>query len=410
MTIFLRLALKNLIRNRRRTIITEVAIAAGAMVIIIATGLLASIEDSWRESIIDKDVGHVQVMKKNFFENSRTASLELAIDDSPALEAALRALPEVEGFAPSLTVGGLIAKDNNTTTFFGAGMRLPASAATVLPQMKNQLVSGAMPAADDEAACVIGTAMAKSLGAKVGDLLVLMSTTLHGQINAVDVELKGIVSTGQPVLDEGLLLTTLTTAQRLLDAPGLTTKYTVRLHGTDQVPAAVTALNDQFAADGKGLTAFSWMDLSAEFKNVNAMFQAISTGVALIIFFLVGIGIANTMLMNVFERTGEIGVIMAIGTQKSQVLLLFVLEGLVLALTGTVIGVCLGSLITLILGQVGIPFTPPDITIEIILYPRLVPSGIVQAVVLSIVVSTLASIYPARYASRLDPAVIFSKN
>ena len=407
---FIKLALRNLLRNRRRTIITQIGIVTGVVVIIFVGGLLQNMSGQWADSLITRSLGHIQIINKEYREKLTSNPLHLTMTDADSIPQILAAIPEIEAFTPQLSFGGLIGKDDRSTTFFGTGI-VPEKIKRVLPAIDKMLVEGRLPESGEVITGVVGQGLAKNLGIKTGDILLLVSNTISGQMNAVDLEVTGIVKTGEEVVDQSMVITTLANVQMLLDMEGRYSEYLIRLKNPKRLSPTIKILQSKLDAKKSRLKAYSWYELSGEFASVNGMFDGLSTIIGLIILFLVGIGIVNTMTMSVFERTKEIGTIMAIGTQRRQVMYIFILEGLMTGLVGAIIGVVIGSVITIICGNIGIPLPPPPgQTTKLVLYPVLSAKYIISAIFLSVIVSTAASFYPARLASRLNPAEIFSRH
>lgn len=399
---FYKIALKNIFRNKRRTLITEIGIITGVIVIIFVGGFLKGMSKDWSDGLINAFLGHIQIIDSKYYENLKTRPLSRCMKDSDGIEKILRKNSHVKGVTRRLSFGGLIGTGEKSTTFFGYGADL-MTYRDVLPWF-DKFAKGETLRGDDKFGAFIGSGLAKNLGVQNGGSLMIISNTIDGQMNAIEIIVRGILTTGDQNTDDNLVVTTIEAVQSLLDMDGMASEIVVRLDSRDSVDIVQKDLTEQMKKYYPELTVFPWLDLSGEFATVTSMFDKIAFIVGILIFFLVAVGIANTMLMSVFERTREIGTVMAIGTEKGQIVKLFAMEGFFIGLVGAVIGVVLGSLITVIVGKIGIRLPPaPGRTEDTLICPILIYGYVVYAAGIAIVMSILASFYPARMAARLNP-------
>jgi putative ABC transport system permease protein len=400
---FFKLAFKNITRNRRRTIITEIAIVVGIIIIIFLGGFLEAMSTGWADQMISGSTGHLQIINKHYFENQKTRPLRSTIEDFKQLAERIEQLDAVESTTPSLSFGGLIGNGENSTTFFGYG-NLRDEVIETLPRQAELLREGRLPDGGNIYEGAIGHGLAKQLGVTLGDVLLIVSKTIDGQMNATDLEIVGLVGTGEVVIDDNLVIADYRNVAGLLDMEGKASELIVRLTDNDLLSDAYVEISDVLKKEFPKLDTFPWTEVYKEFGQVMTMFGGIALIVGLIIFFLVAVGIVNTMVMSIFERTREVGTVMAIGTERRQVLKLFLLEGLAIGIVGAVLGVVLGIAVTLLFNKIGVPMPPPPgMTEGYTIHPVITLDNIVGAVLLAVGMSTLASLYPAVLASRMDP-------
>jgi putative ABC transport system permease protein len=248
---------------------------------------------------------------------------------------------------------------------------------------------------------LLGAGLARSLNAKPGDSLTLLAVTADGALNGIDIDVVGIVNTGVKDLDDRLLRITLPAAQHLLQSERVT-NLVVGLDRTENTDDVYAAMVPKLAGIGQELTIKKWIDLANYYKQVKLLFTGIFLFLGVIVFFMVVMSSANTLLMAMFERTREIGTMLAMGTPQSWLIGLFLLEAIFTGVLGAVAGLGAGNLIGALVNRAGIELPPPPgntggMPLRVLHDPALM----IGAAVLVIITLSLASIMPAVRASRL---------
>jgi putative ABC transport system permease protein len=255
-----------------------------------------------------------------------------------------------------------------------------------------------------EVEALIGTGVARSMSVKPGDGLTLLAVTSDGALNGIDVQIVGLVNTGFKEVDDRYLRITLPSAQRLLQSDRVT-NLVVGLDATDNTDLVAASLAPRLRGLPQQLVLKKWIDLAAYYKQVRSLFSTIFVFLGIIVFFMVLMSSVNTLLMAMFERTREIGTMLAMGTPRSWIMALFVLEATVLGVLGAIVGVVGGNLLGVLLNHSGIHLPPPPGTTVPMAFRVLhVPSLMIGSSLLVIVSLALASIFPAIRASRLQIA------
>jgi putative ABC transport system permease protein len=250
----------------------------------------------------------------------------------------------------------------------------------------------------------LGVGLARAFGVKPGDDLTLLSTTRAGSINALAVKVRGVWESGEKAYDDRFLRLGLPEVQRLLDVENGEVQSVVLLLDKTENTAAVRAAIDRLIGDRNlDLEVRTWEDLALRYHQVRELFGRIFAVLTLIVSIMVVFGITNTMTMAIFERTREIGTVMALGTRRRGVISMFVLEGVALGVLGGLLGVLLGIGLAKAISAFGIQLPPPPgstrgFTVNIFV----VPEVLMQAFRLSLVTAALASLYPAWRAARLN--------
>ena len=232
---------------------------------------------------------------------------------------------------------------------------------------------------------------------KPGDYLTLLSTTTTGSLNAMDVRVAGIFTIGVKEFDDRAIKMPLAGAQQLLNTTKVE-KLLVFLNNTDDTAAAHRAI----AAKIHGIEIKEWSELASFYHQVVALYNGIFGFLGIVVFAIVVFSVANTILMSVFERTREIGTLMAIGTTRGRLRGMFVAEGVMIGIIGGVLGLTIGALLATLInkGNVMLP-PPPGYTIGYRLQIMMQPAVMITAFLVAFVTSTMSSIVPALKASRL---------
>jgi putative ABC transport system permease protein len=265
-------------------------------------------------------------------------------------------------------------------------------------------VEGKELATRDPRGVTLGVGLARAFGVKPGDDLTLLTTTKGGSINALAVKVRGVWESGEKAYDDRFLRVGLPETQRVLDLEnGEVQSIVLLLDRTENTAAVRASLERLIRERGLDLELKTWEDLALRYHQVRELFGRIFAVLTLIVSIMVVFGITNTMTMAIFERTREIGTVMALGTRRRGVVSMFVLEGFVLGFLGAVAGVLLGIGLAYGISAIGIQLPPPPgstrgFAVQILV----VPAVLAQALTLSLVAATLASLYPAWRAARLD--------
>ncbi|MFQ5652552.1 MAG: ABC transporter permease, partial [bacterium] len=250
---------------------------------------------------------------------------------------------------------------------------------------------------DLEAEVVLGKGLAKSLKTRPGDYLTLMTTTVSGALNAVDVKVVGTFSTGVPEYDSRALMVRLDVAQDLMVTDRVS-KIVVVLRDTEMTDAVYADLQRLFP----NLAVKRWIDLAPYYRSVVGLYNSIFAFLGVIIFVVVVLSSSNTMMMSIFERTREIGTLLAVGTSRGRMVVNFLYEGVIIGLVGGGLGVALAAGLSYAINHAGINMPPPpgyDQGYPLLVYQ--VPGIIAGAFVLMVGTTVLSTIFPALRAARM---------
>ncbi len=395
-----KIALLNVLRNRRRSIITLMAIQVGVISLILFGGFVASMYDGMRENMIRSQLGHLQIYQQGFnqYGHLEPEKYLLTKDKMDQIIELVEGLPGVELVTPRLDLSGLVTNGNQSIAVVGNGIdpdkeALLSSAITI--------VAGEDLFPEDAEGALVGQGLFNALNAKIGDYLTLMGSTADGAVNAVDIQIVGAINTGTRDVDNRLIRINLTHAQDLQFTDG-TSRLVVLLSDTEQTDAIIEQLNVMFKNQGLALEIKSWSQLADYYHEVVNLFDGVFGFLKVIVLFIAALSIANTMMMAVMERTPEIGSIRALGATRHEVLMLFLTEACYLGLFGSLLGVVLGILVANGITMAGFMMpTPPGSSQSYPIRIFIEWAVIWQTALTGVVVAVLASIYPAFKASRL---------
>lgn len=348
----LRLAWRNILRNRRRSLVTILIATVGCMSVLVASGFALYTYEMLEDSSA-REFGHVTIGGKDYFTRDEETPMQYGIEDYLQLTAKLKADPRVRRVLPRVSLSGLISNGDKSVIFLGIGADVEAEA-EIRGQFL-QLVDGAYTRPDDGLpAVLLGSDLARSLNAKPGTGLTLLATTTAGGINAVDVMVAGIVTTGWRELDKRLVYTPVAAAQHLLMSERVST-LSVYLDGLKSAPAAY----EEFAATDTAHDYKPWWEQAFYYHSVRGLYDRVFGLLGLIIGLLVFFSVANTLAMAVVERTREIGTLRALGALPGEIVGQFVREGALIGATGALLGTLLAGLVVLALPHAGLEMPPP---------------------------------------------------
>ena len=392
------LALRNIGRNKRRSAAILSLVALGSAALLVAGGYASANFSGLRESTIRNGVGHLQISARGSSEQE-DATLAQGLDRADVLRNRILQDPRVRAGAPRIEFTGLASTGEQSVAVIGRGIQPEEEygRAGFTPRM----VGGRAVAAGPSHETIVAAGLGRTLKLKPGDRLTLMTATVDGAINGLDTTVVGIYTTGVRELDERSLVVRLDTAQALLSTSRVS-RLVVVLHRTEDTAAVRNDLAVTLGATGPALRIRTWSDLATFYHQVRGLFSGIFGFLGVIITVLVVLSAGNAMTMTVMERVREIGTLMAVGTTRLRILLMFIVEGLTLGTVGGLLGVGAGYLLAIGLNRARIQMPPPPtFTSGFPLQIAVVPA--LSAAVMAMMILTLgiAAVLPAARAARL---------
>ncbi len=395
------IAFRDLGRNRRRSIFTLLAVALGLAMLILMSGIISGMAADSLQNSIRLRTGHLQIRAISYDDAKLSLQSKDLLPNPDQLAAQASALPEVKAAAPVIWAGGLL-----NTIEEAAGIQLFGIdvASPIYDPIRSSIVSGNYLTADDRDGILIGKRLADSLGLSAGQKINLAIVNSDGQPDQATFTVRGLYSTGIPSYDQSAAFLPISKAQAFTGTNGKASAIFIMLKDqadTDKVAAALRSPDVSIA---------SWSDLNKVF--VDTMQLALSFYVILdaIVILIVAVIIANTLLMAVFERTREMGILAALGMKQHQIMQMFMMEAACLGLIGVIVGVVLGSVGVAYMSVNGIKLTENvaavagnTFALGTTMNARFEVGNFAALSIATLVVVILASLYPARFAAKLEP-------
>ncbi len=385
-------AWKNVFRNKRRTAITMLLAAIGTAGVLMASGFAMYTYDSLKQ-MSARQIGYVVMAHTDYFDKDEETPLEFGLSGSKALTAKLLKDRRVSSVLPRLGFSGLISNGEKSAIYLGNGIEpegeFHINGALTRVEKGRQLKSTA---ASEIPEVMLAKDLAHNLKAKPGDILTLLATTGDGVLNAIDVKLVGIYSTGVPEMDARALMTTVATGQELLvsDKVSSLAIYLFDLEGTQ-------AFYEEMKQKHPDLAFKRWDELAYFYNQVRELYDRIFGMLGMIIVVMVFFAVANTVSMSVAERTREIGTLAAMGTPVWRLISNFAMESGIIGVLSAVVGLIISASVTLLLYVFPVMMSPPPGRTEgYPLYLYFDPAVYVEVALLIVVVSVLAALLAAR--------------
>jgi putative ABC transport system permease protein len=407
----LRMALRNITRNGRRSLLSGAMVAVGVAAILFARAYLTGMNVMIEQGVIEAGYGALQVMHEGYATSQEMSPLHLDLPQDDALADKIRGAENVRAVSPRMQFMGMVSGADNSAAFRAIGIE-PQSEALVCPRgpaKKTDRLFGAPLSANDAPEVILGTELARGLGAKLGDTVTLLVHTRTGSMDAVDVTLVGTYRFDDLEMNKRLAVVPLGLAQKLLHMPGRVTSYAVGITDVERLEDTVGNVRRALEPGPWPTETQDWGTLLPYYRDMIRVQDAVLGVLLFIVFGLVLIGVVNAMLMSVFERTREIGTLMSMGFSRPRIAGLFLCEAAALGIIASFIGGCAGTAITLYTNAHGIAFRVPGVGI-VQNRPILAASFVALAVVGAISGALAGGLWPAWRASKLQPVQALSSH
>lgn len=403
-----RIATKNLLRYQRRTMLTALLITIGIVAVLLFISLSGSFRALMVGQITDSMLGHIQIHKKGYV--ASIESLPLTMNMKPQMVAKVDEYlandKQVEAWSPRIKFGAMFSNFTETTSIRLNGVD-PEKEVATCPLLPGRIIEGSREGPLVEPGKIlIPELIAKGLKVKVGDTVVLVATNQDGSVNGNTFVVKGVLEgiSGPGGRDGYMHIDDARNLLRITDKE--VSEIAIRLKNPKELPSVFHAMSKHFGemTNQQGKPAFdvhTWEKLSP-FANIAQMIDMLDVFIKIMLISIVLISIMNVMLMAVYERIREIGTIAAIGTIPSRILSLFVTEGLLLGLVGSIVGTVISLVIVYSLNVSNLTFSFGRQE-NLVLHPTLAISDILVVNIVVVLVAVLASLQPAWKASRMDP-------
>jgi putative ABC transport system permease protein len=372
-------------------------VAGGVMSFLLAGGFISWVFHDMREATIHSQLGHIQIVRPGYFEKGIADPYAFLLPGDSAALSSLEKLDGVKSVTPRLAFSGLASFGDVTVAFSGEGIdpirEQPISSRITIKEGQNL-------SRLDESSVILGEGLAKSLGVKPGDLIVLLGTAANGSANAIEVTVAGTFFTIYKDYDDTALRLPIPLARKLMRVSGATS-WVALLDETDNTAKTIEAARP--ALPVAEFQIVPWTELADFYNKTVVLFSKQVDVVKIIIGLIIILTISNTQTMSVLERTMEIGTSLAIGVRSAEIMQLFLVEGALIGLAGGVIGVSVGYGLAELISAIGIPMPPPPGMARGYTGQILVSSSLaIDALLLALTTTLVASVMPAWKASRMN--------
>lgn len=394
---FAKLILLNVLRDWRKNLIACVAIVVGTISLILFGGYIAQIYEGVRLGSIYSQLGHYQVFSAQQANEAYAKSL-LEPETAATLERALQALGEVKLVTRRIEAQGLVSFGNKSVGVQAYGVEADQDAEI---SRSVKIVQGTGLFSANASGAVVGRELLAELGAKLGDVLTLLVTTSNGAINAVDVEVTGVMDTGAKELNKRFIKINLQQMQEALISRSVT-NLVVLLDEDKQGAATDARIRAAAAHAGPRVTVKSWSEMSDQYHQIVTMFDNIFGFVTVLVVIIIFAAIFNTMTMAVMERVSELSTIRALGASRGNLLVMVLSEGVIVGVLAIMLGLACGVGVaeSINWARFRMP-TPPGSTFSYPLRILLSADVLLLPAVLSFVATLVGGTFPAYRAGKL---------
>jgi ABC-type lipoprotein release transport system permease subunit len=409
MKFIISLAFRNLTRYRRRTIITAFAIAIGLMMFILVDSVLIGVESESMRNLRWYETAAVRIMHEEYWEDRLMKPLDVAVEDPYEIidqlqSAGYDAAPRITFAADMILYGDEFGEDGN----------MPVQVTAIDPDLDNTVFRFAETLVEGRFVepgtmeLVIGSWFAEDIGAKIGNWVTFVTRGNGGFYEALDMQIVGIVNCPNPNVNRSLLMVPIDTVNEFLAMDGTVTEINIALPEQTDISAEREAIEKMLSNTDQQLKIATWDELAQDYVALAEAKRGGTGMILFLVFIIAAVGISNTMLMAIFERIRELGMMRALGMNDRAIQFTFMVEAGGIGLIGSVIGVLLGSLVNLYMVEVGIDlgFLMRDMDmgyrIQSIMRGAWSFSTLVTAFVFGTVLSMLVAYIPTRRALKMD--------
>ena len=401
----IRIAVRNLMRYKRRTLLTTSLVAIGVVFVLVFISVSGSFKAMMIGQITDSFLGHVQIHKKGYVASLDSLPLTMNLGGKALekVEKAISQTPEIEAYSKRIKFGGMFSNFVETTNVRLNGV-YPEDEFKTAPLFLSRIKEGEKTIKPGE--ILVPELLAKGMKVKVGDTVVIIATNRDGSVNGKQFQVGGILeSVSGPGGRDGYVHIDDAAEILRMDTPEIS-EIAIRLKDFDELHTVFGGLTDKLGSElnKQGKPAFevhTWEKLSP-FYNIARMIDVMTFFIKLMLIAIVLVSIMNVMVMAVYERIREIGTIAAIGTLPGKIVAMFLVEGLSLGLFGALVGDILGVAIIYALDAFKLTF---DFGRQkgLLLSPGISLQDVLTISIIVIIISVLASLQPAYKASRMNP-------
>lgn len=399
---WMKIALRNTLKNKRRSFVTLLAIAMGFAAVSLFRGYTDNTYAGLRQAAIrGEGLGHLTIFKQGWLEKGKIEPDQYMFTQEEIQEIieVVQEDDDVILATPQIHVSGLVSDGRISTIFLAKGIVASDDKIIKGDGAESMLVEGNLLSEKKHYGVEMAKDLAKQLDMKSGSDGVVMATTLDGQMNAMDIQVTGVYDTGTEATNDKYMRFLLPFAQSLYDTENVD-QIVALLDDWKKTQMVRTRLFSRLSEVGLQCEIKTWNELSSFYRQVKNMFDMIFLFIYIIVMIIVVMSVVNTMGTAIIERTREIGTLRALGMKRRSVSLLFAIEGAMLGFVGSILGVILNVTAWAIIRAIKPTYIPPGVSMPIPLIVNLVPQFMFTLMVFLTLLSLMAAILPARRAAR----------
>ncbi|HEB32159.1 MAG TPA: ABC transporter permease [Spirochaetes bacterium] len=409
MRFLLGLAWKNLSRYKKRTMITASAIAVGLGIFIFLDSWLLGMEQESERNLIWYESSYARIMNDEYWEEKDQLPLEYVIEDPDAVVARLTEM-KIPAAARIVFGGELIIREDP----FEQDGSMPVKIYAIDPgnddnvfRFRETITAGRY-LEPGEDSVLMGSWLAEDLGAQIGFPITIITTTRDGYYQTLDLIIAGIVNCPNPVVNRSSIFIPLDTADFYLEMRGAVTEINLKFPQRADAELMAAEINDRIATDFAGLEVLSWKILAKDYVALATTKQSGTRMILFLVFIIAAVGVSNTMLMAIYERVRELGMMRALGMKRSQIRLAFLFEAGGIGFIGSVLGMLLGAALCFWIVKWGVDYSAMTRDMDIgyrvagIMRGAWNPAAFVQAFFFGILLSVAVAFIPTRRALKMS--------
>lgn len=377
------------------------AIIAGMWAGILVSGLTNGMMEQRFNNLIEESMTHVQVHHPTFVVEREP---DMYIPEPDELIEFLSNLNGVESFTARTLSGGMIQSPQTTAGVQIVGIRVDRERATTT--FHENITEGEYLDSDTQNALIMGEALAEKLDMEIGNRVVLTFPTTEDELTSAAFNIIGLFRTASSQFDEQQVYVRSSDLSGLLAGEAIYHEFAMMLNDSDSSNVIASKINDEFP----GIKAETWYELSPELRYIADFGNSMTFYVMLVIMLALAFGILNTMLMAIFERMRELGMLMAVGMSKRRVFLMIMFESIMLTCTGAIAGMLLAYLTIQWLGNSGIDMAAlggeslSEFGYDTVVYPVITSADFMSITILVVATVLISAVYPSYKALKIKPA------
>jgi len=394
----LKMAWRNLGRNRRRSLLSSLAVSFGAALLLLMAAVLRGEMRGAIQNTIRLQSGHLQIRALSYDENKVSLAWEDLIAGPDAVIQQLSAIPQVKTATPRLIASGILTLGDQSRGVQVVGIDPDSPANQVF---RSGILAGSFLDAGDREGILVGRPLAENFGLQPGDQVSVLVNTSDGTVDEQLFAVRGVYSTNTSAYDEGTVFMPLAKAQTFSRAQDHASSIFILLREQEQAEAVAAAIQSQ------AYQVLTWQSMNELIVQTEEFAGAYMVILYFIVLGITATVVTNTLVMAVFERTREIGILSALGMKGRQIMAGFLAEAGLLATGGVIGGLLLGGLAVAYFARYGFyigDFGMTGILLGDTIYAYLTAQDALSLSAATYIITLAAAFYPASLAARLEPA------